>query len=71
METKTFHVSNIGCNGCVRTIQTEVSQLAGVKSVKADLPTKMVTVTWEGGTTWDAIKAKLVEIEYAPDETLA
>lgn len=71
METKTVHVPNIGCNGCVRTIQNEVSLIPGVKSVKADLPTKMVTVTWEGGATWDAIKAKLVEIDYAPEEQKA
>jgi copper chaperone len=71
MESKTFRVPNIGCNGCVRTIQNEVSQVAGVKTVKADLPTKMVTVTYEGGATWDAIKTKLVEIEYPPEEQKA
>ena len=71
MESKTFRVPNIGCNGCVRTIQNEVSQVQGVKTVKADLPTKMVTVTFEGGSTWEAIKAKLAEIDYAPEEQKA
>jgi copper chaperone len=71
MESKTVHVPNIGCGGCVRTIQNEVAQVPGVKSVKADLSTKMVTITWEGGVTWDAIKAKLVEIEYPPEEQKA
>ena len=71
MESKTFKVPNIGCNGCVRTIQNEVSLVPGVSAVKADLPTKMVTVTFDGGSTWDAIKAKLVEIEYAPEEQKA
>ena len=71
MESKTFKVPNIGCNGCIRSIQNEVALVPGVASVKADLPTKMVTVTFEGGATWDAIKAKLVEIEYAPEEQKA
>ncbi|HEY3290194.1 MAG TPA: heavy-metal-associated domain-containing protein [Anaerolineae bacterium] len=71
MDSKTFKVPNIGCNGCVRTIQNEVALVPGVKSVKADLPTKQVTVTYEGGTTWEAIKAKLVEIDYAPEEAKA
>ena len=63
---KTIHVPNIGCNGCVRTIQNEISQLPGVKSVKGDVASKMVTIVWDeaGGTTWDGIKAKLAEIEY-------
>jgi copper chaperone CopZ len=39
--------------------------------VKADLPTKMVTVTYEGGTTWDAIKSKLAEIDYPAEEQKA
>jgi copper chaperone len=68
MESKTFRVPNIGCNGCVRTIQSELSQVPGVKAVKAELPTKMVTVTYEGGTTWEAVKAKLVEIDYPAEE---
>lgn len=71
MDSKTFKVPNIGCNGCVRTIQNEVALVPGVKSVKADLPSKLVTVTYEGGTTWDAIKSKLVEIDYAPEEAKA
>ncbi len=71
MESKTFRVPNISCHHCVRTIQTEISEVPGVKSVKADAPSKMVTVTYEGGSTWDAIKAKLAEIEYPPEEQKA
>jgi copper chaperone CopZ len=39
-EKKTFVVPGIGCDGCVRTIKTEVSQLPGVNSVEADENTK-------------------------------
>ena len=64
--TKTVNVPNIGCNGCVRTIQNEVAQVPGVKTVKADLATKMVTVVWDDSVAWDKIEAKLVEIDYPP-----
>ena len=49
MESKTFRVPNIGCNGCVRTIQTEVAQVPRVKSVKAILRTcgaRQSTAEW-------------------------
>ncbi len=71
MESKTFRVPNISCHHCVRTIQNEVSEVPGVQSVKADAPTKMVTVTYEGGATWEAVKAKLEEINYPAEEQKA
>lgn len=63
---KTVKVPNIGCNGCVRTIQNEVSQVPGVTSVKADLASKSVTVAWNDSTDWSRIEARLIEIDYAP-----
>lgn len=66
MDKKTFQVPAIGCDGCVRTIKNEVSQLQGVAFVEADVNSKMVTVQWDTPATWDSIKDKLVEIEYAP-----
>lgn len=67
---KTVQVPNIGCNGCVRTIQNEVSQVPGVMSVKGDSSTKWVTIVWDeaAGATWEAIRAKLIEIDYPPAE---
>lgn len=66
MEQKTFTVPNIGCNGCVKTIENEVSALAGVTRVKGDVATKVVTVEWNTPASWETIQAKLEEIEYAP-----
>ena len=66
MERKTFQVPNIGCDGCVRTIKTEVSQINGVKQVDADVKTKVVTVEWDTPASWQGIESKLVEIDYAP-----
>jgi copper chaperone CopZ len=68
MDSKTFTVPAIGCDGCVRTIQNEVSQLAGVTSVKADRDSKVVTVQWIPPASWEGIKAALTEIDYAPAE---
>ena len=66
MEKKTFLVPDIGCDGCVRTVENEVGEVAGVQSVKADLSSKQVTVAWDAPANWEAIRAKLVEIEYPP-----
>ncbi|MCB0130858.1 MAG: heavy-metal-associated domain-containing protein [Caldilineaceae bacterium] len=66
MSTKTFVVPNISCGHCTHTIEMEVSDVAGVTSVKADEASKEVTVEWDAPATWDEIKALLEEIDYAP-----
>lgn len=68
MSSKTVSVPNIGCMGCVRTIQNEVKAMAGVTAVKADLPSKTVTIDWSDATNWTAIAAKLKEIDYPAAE---
>lgn len=68
MENKTFTVPSIGCNGCVRTIENELAELSGVQSVKGDVASKQVSISWDSPASWESIKAKLVEIEYAPAE---
>ena len=66
MQTKTVEVPNISCGHCVHTIQMEVGDLEGVKSVVASQETKSVTVEWDAPQTWDGIKALLEEINYPP-----
>lgn len=68
MTEKTFNVPNIGCNGCVRTIVNELSELPGVQQVSGDVASKSVSITWDAPANWEAIRAKLVEIEYPPAE---
>ena len=63
-EIKTFHVPNIGCDGCVRTIQNEVADLAGVTNVVADLETKTVVVEWHTPATRSQVESRLAEIDY-------
>lgn len=66
MESKTFQVPNIGCDGCVKTIKNEVSQIAGVKQVNGVVDSKTVTVEWDTPATWQQIESTLKEIEYPP-----
>ncbi|MBL8156689.1 MAG: heavy-metal-associated domain-containing protein [Anaerolineae bacterium] len=66
MERKSFQVPNIGCDGCVRTIKTEVSQISGVKMVEGVVTSKTVTVEWDQPATWQQIEQTLKEIDYAP-----
>ncbi|MCB9150610.1 MAG: copper ion binding protein [Caldilineaceae bacterium] len=68
MTTKTVIVPNISCSHCVHTIETEVGDLEGVQSVKAQETTKQVTVDFDAPATWDSIKELLVEIDYPPAE---
>jgi copper chaperone len=64
MQTKTVNIPNISCGHCVHTIQSEVSELAGVTKVEASQENKMVTVEWQDPATWDEIKTLLAEINY-------
>ena len=66
MESKTFQVPNIGCDGCVKTIKNELSQIEGVKTVEAGVDTQTVTVEWIDPANWDKIVNTLNEIEYPP-----
>jgi copper chaperone CopZ len=68
MPTKTFLVPAISCNHCVRTIQNELAEVDGVVSVQANAQARRVTVAWDDRTNWEAIKTKLVEIDYPPQE---
>ncbi|MEM6284339.1 MAG: heavy-metal-associated domain-containing protein [Chloroflexota bacterium] len=68
MEKKTFVVPNMGCDGCVKTIENEVVEIDGVVSVYGLLDSKEVTVEWDSPATWDNIKIALVNIDYPPAE---
>ena len=67
MTTVKYNVPNISCGHCVHTIQTEVSDLAGVKSVVASNETKTVEVQFEAPATEDQIVALMKEINYSPE----
>lgn len=64
MSTVTYLVPGIHCAHCTHTIEMEVGELAGVKSVKAELDTKNVTIAFDAPASEEKIKALLAEIEY-------
>ncbi len=64
MTSITYSVPAIHCMHCTHTIEMEVGELDGVKSVKAELESKNVTIDFEAPANEDNIKALLVEIEY-------
>lgn len=66
MESKTFEVPNIGCGGCVSTIENELSAIDGVTMVKGVVDTRNVTVEWDNPANWEKIVETLNEIEYPP-----
>lgn len=67
MESKTFKVPNIGCDGCVNTVKGELGDLEGVKTVVGAVDTKMVTVEYDAPASWEKIVGALQEIDYAPE----
>jgi copper chaperone CopZ len=68
MTTVTYNIPNINCNHCVHTIKSEVSELAGVDSVDANLEQKKVTITFDPPATEKALVDLLTEINYPPSK---
>ena len=67
METKTVKIPNISCGHCKMRIEKALNALNGVKAA-ADVPTKSVTIDWDGAkTSWSDIAATLEKIGYPAD----
>ena len=64
MTTVTYSVPAISCGHCTHTIETEVSDVQGVQSVKADVDTRKVVITFDAPASEEKIKALLAEINY-------
>ena len=60
----TYSIPNIHCGHCVHTIQSEVIDVPGVKSVKADQDLREATIEFESPASEEIIKALLAEINY-------
>lgn len=67
MTTVTYSVPAISCGHCTRTIETELGDMQGVQSVKADQATKKVEIIFNAPANEDAIKSLLAEIDYPVD----
>lgn len=66
MNSKTFHVPNIACDGCLRAIRIELEALDGVQVTAADVAARNITVSWEAPASGPAIVQALRAIDYAP-----
>jgi copper chaperone len=65
MTTKVIYsIPNIHCEHCVHTIQSELIELTGVKSVKANLNLKNAAIEFESPASEEEIKALLESINY-------
>ncbi len=64
MQTMTVKTPAISCKHCVHTIQSEVGELPGVKSVQALEDSKLVTIAFDDPATKEKIEALLAEIGY-------
>ena len=64
MTTITVKAPAISCGHCVKTIQSEVSELMGVKNVVAAQDTKLVTIAFDDPATKEQIEALMAEIGY-------
>ena len=64
MTTIKYTVPNISCGHCVHTIQTELAEFSGVKSVKADAVTKVVEIVFDSPATDEKLQQLLAEINY-------
>lgn len=64
MTTLTVKAPTISCGHCVHTIQNEVGELPGVKSVQAKEDTKLVTISFEPPATQEEIEKLMAEIGY-------
>ena len=64
MSTVTYDIPTIHCMHCTHTIEMELGEVPGVQSVKADLESKRVTVTFDAPADDAKLRALLSEIEY-------
>ena len=66
MNNRIILIPNMSCDHCVRTIETELSELKGVHSVNADLSNKTISISIDETMAWDTVVELLKEINYPP-----
>ncbi len=64
MATVTFSIPAIHCGHCTHTIETEVGEMEGVKTVKANIDTKRVEISFDPPADEEKIKELLAGINY-------
>jgi len=69
MRSVTYKLPSIHCRHCVHTINMEISEIEGVRSVEADLDTLSATISFEAPATEEKIIEALKAIGYPPELT--
>ncbi|GAA1555156.1 heavy-metal-associated domain-containing protein [Dactylosporangium maewongense] len=64
MSTTTYAVKGMTCGHCVQAVSTEVGKVPGVTDVRVDLEAGAVTVTSDGPTDEQAVRAAVDEAGY-------
>jgi copper chaperone CopZ len=68
MKSVKIKTTGMHCAGCEGMVKETVSELEGVKSVKASFKNEVVDVEYdEAKAAVEAIKAKIVEAGYKPE----
>ncbi len=68
MPTVTYKTPNISCHHCVKTIQSELGEVEGVRSVIAEVDSKTVRIEFDSPATEEILKKLLAEINYPVEE---
>jgi copper ion binding protein len=64
MSTATFTVTGMTCGHCVASVEEEVSEVPGVRDVRVELATGLLTVSSEGAVDAAAVEAAVAEAGY-------
>ena len=66
MDSKTFMIPSM-LDKDAKLIETELTQIGGVRNVHTHLPTHTITVEWASPATWEMIERRLAELQFTPD----
>jgi copper chaperone CopZ len=67
MEERRVKIPAISCHHCKMTIERELRELAGIRSVEVDEQAKTALIVWDAPLTWELIARTLAEIGYPPE----
>ncbi|NLD37915.1 MAG: heavy-metal-associated domain-containing protein [Desulfatiglans sp.] len=68
MTVKTFHIPNISCGHCVKSIKSELEEVSGVSRVDGDPEKKVITVEYETPDALKTIHETLIDMNFPPDD---
>jgi copper chaperone len=63
MSDRTYTVTGMTCDHCVRSVEEEVGEVEGVQAVEVELASGMLTVSGEGFSD-DAVRGAVAEAGY-------